>query len=135
MSSQTNGNLAGSRIDHLMKLGGKRKGYVRYCDDVLGLARTKAEAVRDMMMFRHLAEAEGFVVKATAFVSRIGENIGEVEERERRLKGRRKRTRKRQRGGTGKKDRLLRLQLHAERHPDAEEHQAEFRPKDEENER
>lgn len=74
ISSQTVGNLSRSPLDHAMKVNGKNKGYFSYCDDVLGLARTKAEATRDMIKFIKLATEKGLVVKATAFVSKIGIN-------------------------------------------------------------
>lgn len=74
VSSQTNGNISASAIDHKMKENGKNKGYFRYCDDVLGLAKTKGEAKRDMIKFIHIASEMGLVVKATAFISKIGIN-------------------------------------------------------------
>ncbi len=98
VSSQTIGNLATSRVDHLMKRNGKKKGYFRYCDDVLGLAKTKAEAIRDMKAFRKESMNEtGVVLKANAVVSPIGRNITDDEKRKRKKK------RKRQRGGRWKK--------------------------------
>lgn len=97
VSSQTIGNLAASDIDHKMKRNGKKAGYFRYCDDVLGLARTKAEAIRKMKEFRQYSMEIGVVLKANAVVSPIGENISDDDKR------RRKKKRKRQRGGKWKK--------------------------------
>lgn len=74
ISSQTLGNLSKSPIDHAMKQNGRKKAYFSYCDDVMGLARTKAEATRDMLKFIEESSRLGLVVKATAFVSRIGTN-------------------------------------------------------------
>lgn len=88
ISSQTLGNLSKSPIDHRMKHGGRKRAYFSYCDDVMGMARTKAEAIRDMLKFIEESSKMGLVVKATAFVSRIGEN---------KTYGERKKKRKRQR--------------------------------------
>lgn len=57
-----------------MKENGKKKGYFRYCDDAIGLAKTKAEAKRDMLKFIDTATDWGLTVKATAFISKIGVN-------------------------------------------------------------
>lgn len=94
VSSQTVGNLAASAVDHIIKRGGRKKGFFRYCDDAVGFARTKAEAVRDMKFYRDEAEKLGFVVKASAFVSRIGKNVTEEEWKA----GKRKRKRQRGKG-------------------------------------
>lgn len=90
-----------------MKHSGRRAAYLRYCDDVLGLARTKAEAVRAMKKFQELSVASGLVIKASSVVSPIGINISDDEKRERKKK------RKRQRGGRRKKHRLSWILLHA----------------------
>ena len=99
VSSQTVGNLAMSKTDHLMKHKGKKTPYFRYCDDAMGLGRTKAEVIREMKKFYQSATEAGIVVKANAFVSRIGINIGEDDAAD----GKKKKKRKRQRGGKGKK--------------------------------
>ena len=114
VSSQTLGNLAISHIDHQMKQGGKKAAYFRYCDDVTGFARTKAEAIRAMMKFKKLSEEAGVVLKANAVVSPIGRNISDDEKRERKKK------RKRQRGGRWKKHRLSGLRLHTDQRENKE---------------
>lgn len=99
-----------------MKQNGKDAAYFRYSDDASGFARTKAEAVRAMRKFQKLTSEEGLVVKANAFVSRIGKNISDDEKRERKKK------RKRQRGGRWKKHRLSGILFHANEHQDKEIH-------------
>ncbi len=112
----------------MMKRNGKKKGYFRYCDDVLGLAKTKAEAVRDMMYFRkHAMEKVGVVLKANAVVSPIGRNISDDEKRKRHKK------RKRQRGGRWKKHRLSGILLHTDPCENAEVNKADIRTKSQEN--
>lgn len=112
VSSQTLGNLAISRIDHQMKENSKKAAYFRYCDDVTGFARTKAEAIRAMKKFQKLSSEAGVILKASAVVSPIGRNISDDEKRERKKK------RKRQRGGRWKKYRLSGILLHSNEHPD-----------------
>ena len=114
VSSQTLGNLAISHIDHQMKQGGKKAAYFRYCDDVTGFARTKAEAVRAMKKFQRLSAEVGIVLKASAVVSPIGRNISDDERRERKKK------RKRQRGGRWKKYRLSGILLHSDQRKNKE---------------
>lgn len=94
ISSQAIGNLSMSVSDHYMTRIGKGNPYIRYCDDVVGLARTKGEAKRMLRAFIARTEASGLVVKANAVISPIGFNHeGKVQ---------RAHKRKRQRGGRGK---------------------------------
>lgn len=53
----------------------RAKGYLRYCDDTVGLAATKAEARSQMQSFSDLSEQLGLVVKSNAILSRIGKEI------------------------------------------------------------
>ncbi|MCM1075934.1 MAG: hypothetical protein NC411_01075 [Bacteroides sp.] len=87
------GNLTGKRIDHAVVHDGKTCGYLRYCDDALGLARTKAEARRKLRIFYEKATELGLCVKSNIVISPIGH------ERE---PGQKKK-RKRQRGGNRRK--------------------------------
>ena len=114
VSSQTLGNLAISVIDHKMKYNDRKSAYFRYCDDVLGLARTKAEAIRKMMEFQKLSSEVGVVLKASAVVSPIGRNLTDNERK------RHKKKRKRQRGGRWKKHRLSGILLYTNQHQDKE---------------
>lgn len=114
VSSQTLGNLAISHIDHQMKHCGNKAAYFRYCDDVTGFARTKAEAIRAMKKFQKLSAEAGIVLKANAVVSPIGRNISDEEKRKRKKK------RKRQRGGVRKKHRLPGILLHIDQRKNKE---------------
>ena len=103
VSSQTIGNLSVNAVDHKMKYGQKDAGYFRYCDDTMGLARTKAEAKRQLMKFYEEVSKTGVVIKANAFISPIGRNKTNEDKRKKR---------KRQRGGKWKKNRLSGVLLH-----------------------
>ena len=93
VTSQMIGNLSGKRIDHAVVYKGRTHGYLRYCDDTLGLARTKAEARRKLRIFYEKSSELGLCVKSNIVISPIGH------ERE---PGQRKK-RKRQRGGNRRK--------------------------------
>lgn len=101
--SQTLGNLSLNHADQKMKFNHSKAAYFRYCDDVVGFARTKAEAIRDMTKFYHLATDAGVVIKANVVLSPIGRNKTNEDP---------KRKRKRQRGGKWKKNRLSGILLH-----------------------
>ena len=63
------------------------KCYLRYCDDTMGLARTKAEAWAQLNEYDRLSSELGLVMKASAIVAPIAH-----------LDYGKKRRRKRQRG-------------------------------------
>jgi hypothetical protein len=73
-SSQPVCNLAVNTLDRLVKEKLKCKGYVRYCDDVTGLAFTKAEAKRQLREYIRLSDEMGLVVKADFIISKIATN-------------------------------------------------------------
>lgn len=97
-----------------MKDNGKKAAYFRYCDDVTGFARTKAEAIRAMKKFQKLSAEAGVVLKASAVVSPIGRNISDDEKRKRKKK------RKRQRGGRWKKSGFSGILLHTDQRENKE---------------
>lgn len=70
------------------------KCYLQYCDDVTGLARTKAEAWKALNEFTRLSAEAGLVVKANVIVAPIAHLVY----------GRKKKRRKRQRGRRRKAD-------------------------------
>lgn len=96
-TSQPIGNFVVSRVDHHMKERMRCKCYLRYCDDTVGLARTKAEAWKMLNEYSREMGKLGLVVKAGAIVAPIAEN------HERRSK---KRKRQRSKTCKRKKDRL-----------------------------
>lgn len=65
------------------------KCYLRYCDDTLGLARTKGEAWKQLSEYDRLSSELGLTVKASAIVAPIAHLVDY---------GKKKRKRKRQRG-------------------------------------
>lgn len=87
--SQLIGNLVASPVDHYMKEKLRAKCYLRYCDDTVCLARSKAEAWRLANEYERQSAALGLVVKASAVVAPIPYNSHE------RRKGKKRR---RQRG-------------------------------------
>lgn len=70
------------------------KCYIRYCDDTVGMAKTKAEAWRQVREFIRLSDEAGLVVKANFIVSKLATNE------------KAKKHRWRQRGGKRHSDRL-----------------------------
>lgn len=82
--SQMSGNLAGKRIDHAVVFKGKNHCYLRYCDDALGLARTKAEARRQLQVFYEKATELGLCVKSNIIISPIGHERKQRQGRKRR---------------------------------------------------
>lgn len=82
-----------------MKEKFKTKCYHRYCDDTVGLAKSKAEAKVLLKEYDRMSSELGLVVKATSFIAPIQKNVYG------------KKRRKRQRGG--KKNRLLGVSVHA----------------------
>jgi hypothetical protein len=87
-SSQPICNLSVSVIDRYIKEKMRCKGYVRYCDDVVGLARSKAEAHRQIREYIKLSEEMGLTVKAGFTVSKIAQN--ERKKRRKRQRGRKR---------------------------------------------
>lgn len=85
--SQPIGNFTVSSIDHLMKEKKHAKCYLRYCDDTLGLTRTKAEAWAQLNEYDRLSSELGLTVKTSAIVAPIAH-----------LSNGKKHKRKRQRG-------------------------------------
>ena len=70
------------------------KCYLRYCDDTVGLARTKGEAWKALNEYERMSAEAGFVVKASAIVAPIAHKTD----------GKWKKRRKRQRGHRRKDD-------------------------------
>lgn len=93
VTSQMIGNLTGKRIDHAVVYDSRNHGYLRYCDDALGLARTKAEARKKLRIFYEKATELGLCVKSNIVISPIGHE----------RKPGQKKKRKRQRGGNRRK--------------------------------
>lgn len=93
-TSQPIGNFASDRIAHRMKEEVRVKCYLQYCDDTVGLARTKAEAWKALNAYERMSAEAGFVVKASAIVAPIAE----------RTDGKKRKRRKRQRGHRRKTD-------------------------------
>lgn len=69
------------------------KCYLQYCDDITGLARSKAEAWKALNEFTWLSKEAGFVVKCSTVVAPIAH-----------VRDGRKKKRKRQRGHRRKAD-------------------------------
>lgn len=69
--SQPIGNFTASSIDHHMKEKMHCKCYLRYCDDTMGLARSKAEAWKMVNEYVRLSDEKGLVVKAGIIVAPI----------------------------------------------------------------
>ena len=105
--SQAIANFTVSHIDHYMKEVLRCKCYLRYCDDTLGLARTKAEAWKMVNEYEKLSSECGLMVKASIIVAPIAQDRHEKA---------RKRRRRRQRGGR-KKNRLSRICVQQEQCP------------------
>lgn len=87
-SSQPIGNLTVGRIDRAMKEVAGCVAYLRYCDDTVGLARTKAEARRQVLEFIRRSKEKGLVVKANFVVAPIGKEI-QREKRRKRMRSKR----------------------------------------------
>jgi hypothetical protein len=68
--SQLIGNFVVSDIDHRIKR--RCRAYLRYCDDDMGMARTKAEARQQLTEFIAAAAKHGLTVKHGAIVAPIG---------------------------------------------------------------
>ena len=93
-TSQPIGNFASSRIAHQMKEKVGVKCYLQYCDDTVGLARTKAEAWKAVNEYERLSAQAGLVVKANVIVAPIAKTSD----------GKKRKSRKRQRGHRRKAD-------------------------------
>lgn len=72
--SQPLGNFTTHRIDHQMKERLRVKIYLRYCDDTVGMARTKAEAWKQVNEFERMNEEMGLVIKHDVIVAPFGKN-------------------------------------------------------------
>lgn len=70
-TSQPLANYTVSDIDHYIKEKLHCKCYLRYCDDVVGLARTKHEAWKMLNEYVRLNDLSGLVVKANVIVAPI----------------------------------------------------------------
>lgn len=65
--------------------------YIRYCDDVVGLARTKAEAKRALNAYDRASAALGLCVKASATLSPVRHTVQHGRKRKRgRQRGRKR---------------------------------------------
>ena len=73
-----------------MKERKRSKCFLMYCDDTLGLARTKAEAWAQLNEFMSVSERYGLVVKASMVVAPIAhlEHHGKKKRRRQRGRGR-----------------------------------------------
>ena len=89
-TSQPIGNFVVNRIDHFMKENLHIKNYRRYCDDTVMMVATKKEAVDALKQYDKLSREIGLVVKASAIISPIGNEI--KNERNNRRRKRSKRT-------------------------------------------
>lgn len=89
-TSQPLGNFASSPVDHYMKEQIRCKCYLRYCDDVLGLARTKGEAWAQLNEYYRKSCEYGFVMKADAIVAPIATRKRNGKKKRKRQRGRRK---------------------------------------------
>jgi hypothetical protein len=73
-TSQPIGNYVANPIDRAIKERMHCKCYLRYCDDTVGMAKTKAEAWRQVREFIRLSDEAGLVVKANFKVSKLATN-------------------------------------------------------------
>lgn len=91
-TSQPLGNFASSPVDHYMKEKVRCKCYLRNCDDVLGLARTKGEAWNQLNEYYKKCEEYGFVIKSDVIVAPIATRRRDVtnKKKRKRQRGRRK---------------------------------------------
>lgn len=69
--SQIIGNFTAGRVDHHLKEVMHCKCYLRYCDDTMGLARTKGEAWAMLNEYDRESSRLGLVVKASCIVAPI----------------------------------------------------------------
>lgn len=89
--SQPIGNFSASSIDHRMKERLHCKCYLRYCDDTVGLARTKAEAWAMYNEYEKMSSEYGLVIKASVIVAPIAHlAYGKKKQRRRQRGGRKK---------------------------------------------
>ncbi len=90
-TSQPLGNFAASPIDHHMKERVKVKGYLRYCDDTFGMAKTKGEAWAQLNEYYRESCKSGFVIKADFVVAPIAtRKWTDGKKKRKRQRGRRK---------------------------------------------
>jgi hypothetical protein len=68
------------------------KGYVRYCDDVVGMAHTAEEARRQVGQYIKISEMYGHVVKADFTISKIARIEKRGKKRRWRQRGRKRKT-------------------------------------------
>ena len=66
------------------------KCYLQYCDDVTGLARSKAEAWKALNEFTRLSTEAGLVVKANVIVAPIAHLANGKRKRRKRQRGHRR---------------------------------------------
>jgi len=67
------------------------KCYLRYCDDTVGLARTKAEAWAQYNEYEKMSDEAGLVIKANVIVAPIAHlDYGKKKKKRRRQRGGRK---------------------------------------------
>ncbi|MDD4515112.1 RNA-directed DNA polymerase [Massilibacteroides sp.] len=71
-TSQPLGNFCLYAIDHHIKEQLRIKCYLRYCDDVIWMTKTKAEAKKVLREYDRMCTEMGLTVKAGAIISRIG---------------------------------------------------------------
>lgn len=111
--SQPIANFTVSHIDHHMKEVLKCKCYLRYCNDTLGLARTKAEAWKMVNEYEKLSSECGLMVKASIIVAPIAKESHE-----------KTRKRRRRQRGRGQKNRLSRICIQPKQCPTPEKCEA-----------
>lgn len=87
-TSQPLGGFAASPIAHHIKESLRCKCFLMYCDDSLGLARSKAEAWAQLNEFIRVSEQYGLVVKASMIVAPIAHLAKHGKKKRRRQRGR-----------------------------------------------
>jgi hypothetical protein len=71
--SQMIGNIVLDRVDRVIKHKMHSRCYVRYCDDMVGMTRSKAQAWREVKACIAAADRLGLTVKADFVVSKIAD--------------------------------------------------------------
>jgi hypothetical protein len=98
------GNIVLDRVDRVIKHKLHSRCYVRYCDDMVGMTQSKAQAWREVKACIAAADRLGLTVKADFVVSKIADNN---------VKATKKKKRKRQRCKSANRncDKLLGLSV------------------------
>ena len=91
-TSQPLGALVVCQIDHIMKEKCKCRAYLRYCDDAVGLTRTKGEAKRMLAVYDRESKRMGLTVKASAILSPIRYKTNGKKKKRKRQRGHKRHT-------------------------------------------